>query len=139
MKTILRIVLMTLLLSLGAAASAQSGLYVPSAKPIKDMQKALVNPQVFHLLLTFQGNDSTYTISHLDLLDSAYRIAFSEENPMLYTMVVESYAGARPSSPCAMLATPSIAPATATRSRPSASRCPPLPPSTTVPPCLPSG
>lgn len=94
MKTILRIVLMTLLLSLGAAASAQSGLYVPSAKPIKDMQKALVNPQVFHLLLTFQGNDSTYTISHLDLLDSAYRIAFSEENPMLYTMVVESYAGA---------------------------------------------
>lgn len=73
---------------------AQSGLYVPSAKPVKDMQKALVNPKTFSLLLTFQGDDSSYSVSHLDLLDSAYRIAFSEENPMLYTMVVESYVGA---------------------------------------------
>lgn len=73
---------------------AQSGLYLPTAKPVKDMRAALTNPQAFYLLLSYQGSDSTYNITHLDLLDSAYRIAFSEENPMLYTMVVESYAGA---------------------------------------------
>lgn len=92
--SILRIALLTLLLPLGAVASAQSGLYVPSAKPVKDMQKALTNPQAFYLLLSCQPGDSSYNVSHLDLLDSAYRIAFAEQNPMLYTMVVESYAGA---------------------------------------------
>lgn len=93
MKT-LRIATLTLLLALGGTAVGQSGLYVPSAKPVKDMQKALTNPQAFFLLLSCQPGDSSYSVSHLDLLDSAYRIAFAEENPMLYTMTVESYAGA---------------------------------------------
>ena len=101
------------------ALRAQSGLYLPTAKPVKDMRAALTNPQAFYLLLSYQGSDSTYNITHLDLLDSAYRIAFSEENPMLYTMVVESYAGATPS-------------------KPSASRCLPPLPSTTAPPSPPN-
>ena len=71
--------------------SAQSGLYVPSAKPVKNMQKALTNPETFYLLLAYQGTDSTYSVSDLDLLDSAYRIAFDVENPNLYTMTIESY------------------------------------------------
>ena len=72
---------------------AQSGLYVPSAKPMKNMQKALTNPEAFHLLLSYRGNDTTYSVNDLDLLDSAYRIAFDINNPKLYTMSVESYGG----------------------------------------------
>ena len=91
-KILVAAVIFTLFSSL--ALRAQSGLYLPTTKPVKDMRAALTNPQAFYLLLSYQGSDSTYNITHLDLLDSAYRIAFSEENPMLYTMVVESYAGA---------------------------------------------
>ena len=69
----------------------QSGLYIPSAKPVKNMQKALTNPPTFQLLLCYQGNDSSYSVNDLDLLDSAYRIAFDIENPNYYTMTVESY------------------------------------------------
>ena len=76
-----------------ATLSAQSGLYVPSLKPVKNMQKALTTPEVFHLLLAIPGDDSTFLVDDLDLLDSAYRIAFSPSNPMLYTMTVESYGG----------------------------------------------
>lgn len=83
--------LATTLLLLFSAAHAQSGLYVPSAKPVKNMQKALMNPETFHLLLAYHGNDSTYSVTDLDLLDSVYRIAFDINNPKLYTMTVESY------------------------------------------------
>ena len=69
----------------------QSGLYIPSAKPVKNMQKALTNPPTFQMLLCYQGNDSSYSVNDLDLLDSAYRIAFDIENPNYYTMTVESY------------------------------------------------
>lgn len=69
----------------------QSGLYVPSSKPVKNIQKALENPSVFCLLLAYQGNDSSYSVDDLDLLDSAYRIAFDIDNPNYYTMTVESY------------------------------------------------
>ena len=93
-KLLLALAVLSILCPPLVALRAQSGLYVPAAKPVKDMQKALVNPQAFYLLLSYQGNDSTYNVTHLDLLDSAYRIAFSEDNPMLYTMMVESYAGA---------------------------------------------
>lgn len=70
----------------------QSGLYIPSAKPVKNMQKALHNPPTFCLLIKY-ANDSVaeYGESDLDLLDSAYRIAFAIANPNLYTMHVESY------------------------------------------------
>lgn len=75
------------------SAHAQSGLYIPSAKPVKNMQKALLNPPTFCLLLSYEGNDSSYSVNDLDLLDSAYRIAFNIDNPNYYTMTVESYAG----------------------------------------------
>lgn len=86
-----RILLLLPLLLMLTTVCAQSGLYVPSAKPVKDMQKALTNPQTFCLLLAYQGDDSTYSVSDLDLLDSAYRIAFNVDNPNYYTMTVESY------------------------------------------------
>ena len=70
---------------------AQSGLYVPSAKPVKNMQKALTNPPTFCLLLSYHGSDSSYSVDDLDLLDSAYRIAFDINNPNYYTMTVESF------------------------------------------------
>ena len=72
---------------------AQTGFYVPSVKPVRDMQKALTNPEVFHLLLCSQENGTSYSVTDLDLLDSAYAIAFSVDNPKLYTMIVEGYGG----------------------------------------------
>ena len=74
------------------SATAQSGLYVPSAKPVKDMKKALTNPPTFSLLLTYRGVDTAYSVDDLDLLDSAFNIAFDIENPNYYTMSVEGYA-----------------------------------------------
>ena len=72
-------------------AAAQSGLYVPSTKPVRNMQRALTNPSVFYLLLHFDSGQSEYAEVDLDLLDSAYRIAFSVDNPMYYTMTLEGY------------------------------------------------
>lgn len=89
-----RVVLLSAVLMLAIDVSAQSGLYVPSAKPVRNMQKALTNPETFHLLLCMQGGANTYSVSDLDLLDSAYRIAFDVENPNLYTMTIEGYGGA---------------------------------------------
>ncbi|MBQ8703656.1 MAG: hypothetical protein IJ524_04715 [Bacteroidales bacterium] len=74
--------------------AAQSGLYVPSAKPVRDMQKALTNPEAFYLLLSGPEGATAYSEDDLDLLDSAYGIAFSLDNPMLYTMTIEGYGGA---------------------------------------------
>lgn len=79
---------------LATPLSAQSGLYVPSAKPVRNMQKALVNPEVFYLLLSSRGSATTYAVDDLDLLDSAYAIAFAQDNPMLYTMSIEGYGDA---------------------------------------------
>lgn len=79
------------MLLLPAAVQAQTGLYVPSAKPVKNMQKALTNPETFYLLLQYSGNEATYTEEDLDWLDSAYNIAFDVANPMYYTMVIEGY------------------------------------------------
>lgn len=72
-------------------AVAQTGLYVPAKGPVRNMQKALHNPEVFYLLLCYDGSAPTYSVSDLDLLDSAYRIAFDVDNPMYYTMAVEAY------------------------------------------------
>lgn len=72
----------------------QSGLYVPSAKPVRNMQKALTNPEVFHLLLKCGDGEESYSERDLDLLDSAYGIAFAIDNPMYYTMTIEGYGGA---------------------------------------------
>lgn len=73
---------------------AQSGLYVPSAKPVRDMQRALTNPETFHLLLDLPAGAKSYATGDLDLLDSAYGIAFAQDNPMLYTMTIEVYGDA---------------------------------------------
>lgn len=72
---------------------AQTGLYVASAKPVKDMNKVLAAyPETFYLLVEF-GNDTTLTLSDLDLLDSVYNYAFNNrQNPNFYTMTVEGYA-----------------------------------------------
>ena len=72
---------------------AQSGLYIPSTKPVRNMQKALTNPEAFYLLLHHDVSQSEYSTADLDLLDSAYRIAFSVDNPMYYTMTIEGYGG----------------------------------------------
>lgn len=82
---------LALLFACGGGVQAQSGLYVPSAKPVKNMQRALTNPETFHLLLCYSGSRAEYAVSDLDLLDSAFRIAFSIDNPMYYTMSIESY------------------------------------------------
>ena len=70
-----------------------SGLHIPSDKPIKprDLAKAWTNPEVFCLLLHFDNGDSAYREADLDLLDSAYQIAFDRNNPRLYTMTIEGY------------------------------------------------
>lgn len=75
------------------SSDAQSGLYVPSTKPVRNMQKALTNPEVFYLLLRHDASQSEYSTDDLDLLDSAYRIAFAVDNPKYYTMTIEGYGG----------------------------------------------
>ena len=87
-----RIFLAAVLCVLSLPLSAQSGLYVPSLKPVKDMQRALAQPEVFFLLLQYQGQDEAFSVADLDLLDSAYGIAFNERTPMFYTMTIEGYA-----------------------------------------------
>ena len=85
--------LLMLLLTCTVSAAAQTGFYVPSTKPVRNMQKALENPEVFHLLLCLQDDETGYSVAHLDLLDSAYGIAFAVANPMLYTLTIEGYGG----------------------------------------------
>jgi len=86
-----RLVYSLLLCALSISAVAQTGLYVPSAKPVRNMQKALLNPEVFCLLLQYEAGESSYADEDLDMLDSAYRIAFDVNNPRLYTMTIESF------------------------------------------------
>ena len=87
-----RFLLIILFLIAFLGVQAQSGIYIPSAKPIKDMQKAMQNPEQFCLLLNFKDADSALSLSDLDLLDSVYGIAFDQYNPKLYTMLIEGYA-----------------------------------------------
>ncbi|MBR1793502.1 MAG: hypothetical protein IJ764_07690 [Bacteroidales bacterium] len=70
---------------------SQTGLYIPSAKPVRNLKKALVNPEAFCLLIQYQEDQIDFTLDDLDLLDSVYRIAFSQTNPKLYTMMIEGY------------------------------------------------
>ena len=81
------------LLAVPFAGRPQTGLYVPSAKPIKNMQKALTNPEVFCLLIQYAGDEAEYAVSALDMLDSAYGIAFAMKNPNYYTMTIEGFGG----------------------------------------------
>lgn len=90
------VLLLTLAIALSANAQT-SGLHIPSEKPIKprDLPKAWTNPEEFCLLLHFDEGDSAYREEDLDLLDSAYHVAFSRDNPMLYTMSIEAYGNSR--------------------------------------------
>lgn len=77
--------------------SQNSGLHIPSEKPIKskDLPQAWTNPEVFCLQLFFDEGDSAYRERDLDLLDTAYGIAFNRDNPQLYTMSIEAYGTSR--------------------------------------------
>lgn len=86
--------LIVLVLLLCGTATGQSGLYIPSEKPVKNIQRALQNPERFCLLITYNGGGTEFDVAALDLLDSAYRIAFSRTNPMYYTMNIEGYGSA---------------------------------------------
>ena len=92
-KTILALLALTVTM---AAVAQTSGLHIPSEKPIrpKDLAKAWNNPEVFCLQLFFDEGDSAYREVDLDLLDSAYMIAFDRQNPRLYTMTIEAYGDA---------------------------------------------
>ena len=87
MKFFLRLLLLLSVLPL----SAQTGIYIPSAKPIKNMQRAMVNPEHFCLLIHYPGSAPDYPVDALDWLDSAYSVAFSRSNPMLYSITIEGY------------------------------------------------
>ena len=88
-----RILLAAAFISFSIVAFAQSGLYLPGKQPVRDMNKALATAPDFYLLITYSGNEAEYSIAALDLLDSAYGIAFNRENPHLYTMNIEGYGG----------------------------------------------
>lgn len=77
----------------GSVAQAQTGIYIPSAKPIKNMKKAMESPELFCLLINYSGATENYGINDLDWLDSVYRVAFDRDNPKLYTMTIEGYSG----------------------------------------------
>lgn len=87
------LVLLCSLLVMVASVAQTSGLHIPSEKPIKpkDLPLAWTNPEVFCLLLHFDEGDSAYREGDLDLLDSAYNIAFDKNSPRLYTMSIEAY------------------------------------------------
>lgn len=87
------LVLICSMLVMFASAAQTSGLHIPSEKPIKpkDLPLAWTNPEVFCLLLHFDEGDSAYREGDLDLLDSAYNVAFDKNSPRLYTMSIEAY------------------------------------------------
>lgn len=91
MKRYLTILLSMLMMMVCQAQ--QSGLFIPSEKPLRAMQlaKAWQDPKTFCLQLTFNEGDSNYREIDLDLLDSAYHIAFDRSNPRLYTLTIEGY------------------------------------------------
>ena len=85
-------VFLTIAMFLTGLASAQTGIYIPSAKPIKNMQKAMVHPEKFCLLINYSGSSADYTVNDLDWLDSVYRVAFADRsNPRLYAITIEGY------------------------------------------------
>ncbi|MCQ2260279.1 MAG: hypothetical protein MJZ77_02680 [Bacteroidales bacterium] len=86
------VLLCSLMLMLSATAQT-SGLHIPSEKPLKpkELLQAWNNPELFCLLLHFDDGDSAYREIDLDLLDSAYNIAFDKNSPRLYTMSIEAY------------------------------------------------
>lgn len=106
-KTLLIAALLSMFNLHSSFSHAQSGIYIPSPKPAKSAKspkpakppkpdKDVLNtsepPATFHLLLSYQADDSTFAVDDLDLLDSAFSLAFDINNPNYYTINVESYA-----------------------------------------------
>ena len=89
----LLLTLLATMITVGVGAQTRTGLYIPTAKPIKNMERAMQNPEVFCLLIDYASGAVDYDTAALDLLDSAYRIAFDPKNPMYYTMDIEAYGG----------------------------------------------
>ncbi|MCF0211353.1 MAG: hypothetical protein HUK17_00450 [Bacteroidales bacterium] len=88
-KVLLSLFMVSLLVSL----SAQSGIYIPSAKPIKKMKEAMHQPEKFCVFIKYTPGDTTYSTADLDILDSAYNMAFDRSNPRLYSMKIEGFGG----------------------------------------------
>ena len=88
----MRRLLFLLLLAAPLMLHAQTGFYIPGNSRVKDMRKALQDPEHFALLLNFSSGDTSLSLSHLDWLDSAYGIAFDMQSQRLYTMRVEAFA-----------------------------------------------
>lgn len=89
-----KIVFLALLTAFAISNMAQTGIYIPGAKPVKNMQKAMVHPEKFCLLINYSGNSVSYSVNDLDWLDSVYRVAFADRtNPMLYAITIEGYSG----------------------------------------------
>lgn len=86
-----KVIVFCFLLSLTVGAWSQTGIYIPSAKPIKNMQKAMENPELFCLLINYSGQSTSYSVADLDWLDSVYRVAFNRDNPRLYAISIEGY------------------------------------------------
>ena len=88
----LPVVMLLAMTCIALTAAAQTGIYIPSAKPIKNMQKAMVHPERFCLLINYSGSSTDYGIGDLDWLDSVYRVAFADRsNPKLYSITIEGY------------------------------------------------
>ncbi len=90
-KYIVQLFCLSMLFWMTPDAISQTGIYIPSAKPIKNMQKAMVNPELFCLLINYGGSSTNYGINDLDWLDSVYRVAFDRDNPNLYSITIEGY------------------------------------------------
>ena len=88
-----KILLSLVMLSELVASVAQTGIYIPSAKPIKNLKAAMQNPDIFCLFIKYTPGDTTYYTWDLDMLDSAYNMAFDRTNPKLYSMKIEGYGG----------------------------------------------
>lgn len=92
MKNKILLLLVALILNCQfSVVNGQTGIYIPSAKPVKNMQKAMQEPDLFCLLLEYSGSSTTYSVNDLDWLDSVYRVAFDRGNPKLYTITIEGY------------------------------------------------
>lgn len=92
-----RIAILLLVITTAVVSYAQTSfMHIPSEKPIKpkDLPRAWTNPETFSVVLYFGDSDSTYREQDLDVLDSAYMIAFDKHSPRFYTMSIEAFGNA---------------------------------------------
>lgn len=75
------------------SAVAQTGIYIPSAKPIKNIRLAMQQPDLFCVFIKYTPGDTVFSQQDLDLLDSAYNMAFDRLTPKLYSMKIEGFGG----------------------------------------------